>query len=115
MGVVTEDELRFLALARLENIVSAESGRYAISVSGGTSVVFTPARRDPGMAPDTARLDTPDARLVVVLEDWLDRETRLQQHVREWIIGHVRLQGAKVRDRTPDREWVLAVVRANGW
>lgn len=112
--LMTEDELRFIALGHLENIVSSESARYGISVGGGTPVAFTPARRDPDMAPDTVRLDTPDARLVVVLADWLGREVRLQGHVREWIHGHVSLRGARVRDRAPDREWAREVIRANG-
>lgn len=76
---MTDDELRFIVFARLENVVSTEVVRYQVSVSVATPVVFTPARRDPDMAADTVRLDTPDARLVLVLEEWLDREVRLQQ------------------------------------
>ncbi|MGP9694375.1 hypothetical protein ACT3TZ_07120 [Brachybacterium sp. AOP25-B2-12] len=111
---MTDDELRFIVFARLENVVSTEVVRYQVSVSVATPVVFTPARRDPDMAADTVRLDTPDARLVLVLEEWLDREVRLQQHVREWMLGHVQLRGAKVQDRASDRDWVGEMIRVDG-
>lgn len=114
MGVVMLDELRFIDLGRLENAATAELIRYQVSVTGGTRVESMPARRDPALAPDTIRFAAGDAILVVVLEDWLGREVWLRQHVREWILAHVSLHKAKVRERAPDREWALEVIRANG-
>lgn len=108
------EDAAFLAREDVERDVIGEVVLYATTVRGGTPVVCTPAGRDPDLPAGTVRVATPDAELVVVLDDWAGQQVRVRDHVRSWIEGHVVLRGAKVAERASDRDWVQAVSRANG-
>ncbi len=98
-------------LGAAESVVAG----YHRAVAGGTPVSMSHSWRDPDLPDESVQLAVGDERLLLTVDEWLDRIELVQPYVMSWVSARVHLEGAKHRAGRGRVEpfWHEAVRRAN--
>ncbi|MGO1324488.1 hypothetical protein ACTXKH_19835 [Brachybacterium tyrofermentans] len=98
-------------LGAAESVVAG----YQRAVAGGTPVSMSHSWRDPDVPDESVQVIVGGERLLLTVEEWLDRIELAQPHLMSWVSARVHLEGAKDRAGRGRVEpyWHEAIHRAN--
>lgn len=106
---------RYYAQRDLLGAAESVIAGYHRAVVGGTPVSMTHSWRDPDLPDESVQVSIGDERLLLTVEEWLDRIEVAESYVMSWVSARVHLEGAKHgTDRSSGEPyWHEAVRRAN--
>lgn len=77
-------------LAAPESVVAD----YSCSIEGGTPVILTRSPREPDLPDESVQVAVADERLLLTVNEWLERTELVAPFVTAWVSSRVRLEGA---------------------
>ncbi len=106
---------RYYAQKDLLGAAESVVADYQRAVAGGTTVTMNHSWRDPNVPDESVQVIVGGERLLLTVDEWLDRIELAKPHVMSWVSARVHLEGAKDRARRGRVEpyWHEAIRRAN--